>query len=484
MNTPHRHCLKISKTLEQIGKIDFIMHTQIPDSLDSKHLHIVIITSLCAGVGYFDFAIFIYLSDLFSLIFFGHTADTFAHQAQTFTLFAAGYFARPLGGLVLGRVGDIYGRKVALRASVFGVMIFTLLLAILPTHHTLGAAAPILLIIARLAQGMAMGGILPSAWVFTAEHLPSKNIGIGCGAICASCVLSLLLLVCSISILENHLSSTQMLDYGWRILFVIGGMVALLAFFLTKKLDETPIFHTLTSNKDHLDSYIDGISLGEKSSYTTGKPAKKTFVSLTAFIKILKKLLFGQTLGFITASLMSCIIASLLIFIPTLLAPLLANNFLISEDVLYFGGFISLLFMMFGAIFFGFLVDRLDAGRTLFFGGIFLIVQVLIFFLYLQDGSELILTFLALLGFATGLVAAFPTIMLRLFSARIRMTGVGLSYNLITALIGGILPFLLGYASFYYWFAPALYLAFIGILTIFISFFVYYIPRSERDLSR
>lgn len=467
------------------------MTTQpLQQPLDSKHIHIVAVASLCAGVAFFDFALFIYLPELLSAVFFGAADDDWLYQFQLFTLFATGYLAQPIGGLLLGRFGDAYGRKPALSTSIFGVMIFTLIMAFIPSHHSIGIAAPLILIVARFFQGLSMGGLLPSAWTFTTEHLPSKNLGLGCGIVCATCMLFLLTLMGLIGFLESTLTFEQMLGYGWRVLFVIGGVISLSAFLLVRYTQETPIFTAISQNNETLHSYIDGINLqAHDTNYakplnSTTRQVKKTLFYPQKISTLLQSIVKHHTFALGTTILTAWIITSLMTFIPMLLAPLLVNHFYISNNELYFGSVIALIFMVIGSVFFGFLTDRFDAGRTLVFGGLFLIIQVAAFFNHLQSGGEMILILFALLGFANGLIGALPAMMTRLFPAKIRLTGIGLSFNLVASLIGGILPFVLGYVSFYYSFVPALYLALIGVLTIFISFFVYYIPRSERDLSR
>lgn len=459
------------------------MHTQTAELLTSKHYHIIGIASLCAGIAFFDFALFIYLSDLLSKIFFGKIFNFWINQLHLFTLFTVGYLARPIGGFMFGRIGDVKGRRIVLITGLLCASTFTLALAVLPTYTYLGISASVALIIIRFCQGFAIGGIVPSSWVFAIEHLPNKNLGFGCGLICAVCVLFLLVLMGLIGFMENTLSSGQMTSYGWRILFIIGGIISLSAALLIRKFNETPIFLALSIPNKDLDSCIDGISLGDK-------PMMDNWIRNQSNSKILNKIhaiklsFKSHSFSFSAAILVSWIIASLSVFIPTLLAPLIIGNFHISMDELYFGSIIGLIFMMIGSVFFGFLVDRINAGRVLVLGGLFLISQALVFFYHLRGGGELILVCFALLGFAAGMIGALPSVLARLFPTRIRLTGMGLSYNLMHATVGGILPFALGYASFYFSFTPALYLALVGVLAIFISFFVYYIPRSDRDLSR
>lgn len=457
------------------------MHIHTSHFLDEKHRHLIAVASLCAGIALFDFSLFVYFSDLLSGLFFNQAGNGEFYQVQLFALFAIGYFAKPIGGLLLGRYGDTQGRKPALRVGIFGMMIFTLLIAILPSYQHMGILATVLLLIARFGQGFMLGSVIPNAWVLTTEHLPSKNLGIGCGIISATCTLFALVLTGLVGFLENSLSSEQMLTYGWRILFIMGAIISFSAFLLSKNISETPIFTDPHTSDTQLNSYLDNISLKQQTRIPNTDNIKQTHTPTPS--KIPPLLSKYQGFSITIAVMLAWIISSLTIVVPMLFTPLIAGNY-ITNDTLYFGNIISLLFMMFGAVFFGYLADKFNAGRILVAGGLFLIIQVTAFFYHLRHGGEMILVFFALLGFANGLIGALPPVIVRLFPAKIRMTGVGLSYNLVNALIGGILPFVLGYISFYFAFAPMLYLTGVGILAIFISFFIYYIPRSERDLIR
>ncbi|OOR90074.1 hypothetical protein B0181_05340 [Moraxella caviae] len=439
--------------------------------LSPQHLQLILLIGLCAGVVFFDFAVFIYLTDALSAAFF-KTADTAAtYNAQLFGLFAAGYIARPVGGVLFGRLGDSKGRRTALTQSLLIATICTFIIAILPNHTQIGILAPILLVVARLGQGVALGGVMPAAWVFICEHLPIKNIGFGCSVVSAMCVLSLLILAGVASSLNDSLSFVQMTSWGWRVLFLIGGIISLVAYFLARQTKETPIFRTQNDADFQNNSAQMGvINLNDSRRSTHEK----------------RYAMFSQRLGLgITfAFLLSWVMASLFMFIPILLAPLIDANFILSGTIVRFGSLISMLFMVISAVIFGYLVDRFNAGRILVFGGLFLILQSVLFFYQLRADSELMLIFFALLGCAGGMVGALPSVMVRLFPTRFRMTGLGIAYNSAYAIVGGVLPFALGFATFHFSFTPALYLACVGLLCVFVSFYIYYMPRTAHDLKR
>ena len=94
---------------------------------------------------------------------------------QTFGIFSAGYLARPLGGIVIAHFGDLLGRKRMFTLSIFLMAAPTLLIGLLPTYASIGIAAPLLLLLMRILQGVAIGGEVPGAWVFVAEHVPAHR---------------------------------------------------------------------------------------------------------------------------------------------------------------------------------------------------------------------------------------------------------------------------------------------------------------------
>src|SRR5699024_2119428 len=105
----------------------------------------------------------------------------------------AGYLARPLGGIILAHFGDILGRKKMFTLSILLMAVPTLVIGILPTYSSVGTLAPVLLLLMRLLQGAAIGGEVPGAWVFVAEHVPERRTGIACGTLTAGLTAGILL---------------------------------------------------------------------------------------------------------------------------------------------------------------------------------------------------------------------------------------------------------------------------------------------------
>src|SRR3978361_241823 len=119
------------------------------------------LASLGGALEYYDFIIFVFLATVIGKLFLPPGLPDWLRQLQTFGIFAAGYLARPLGGIIMAHVGDLHGRKRMFTLSVFLMAIPTLLISLLPTYEAVGAAAPLLLLLMRVMQGAAIGGEAP-----------------------------------------------------------------------------------------------------------------------------------------------------------------------------------------------------------------------------------------------------------------------------------------------------------------------------------
>ena len=168
---------------------------------------------------------------------------------QTFGIFAAGYLARPLGGIIMAHFGDLVGRKKMFTLSILLMALPTLAIGLLPTYSSVGIIAPLLLLLMRILQGAAIGGEVPGAWVFVAEHVPEKRIGIACGTLTAGLTVGILLGSVVATLINTSLTPQGIHDGGWRIPFLLGGVFGLIAMYLRRWLQETPIFLEMQQRK-------------------------------------------------------------------------------------------------------------------------------------------------------------------------------------------------------------------------------------------
>lgn len=460
--------------------------------LTRQHYFTCLVISLSVLLVFIDVAQFWYLSEILLPLFFGYASNESTPWLALFAKYVAGPIAMPLGALLFGTIGDRHGRKVTLRISCLGVAILTLLIGTLPTRSVLSDAAPIVLTSLRFFQGLFAGVMLPTCLVFITEHFPTKRLGIGSSIISSSAISGLLIVSIYLNTLINTLTIAEIMSYGWRILYCISGTVTLMLFFAIGQLKETPVFqrhHQPTAPPTFDDAAINAISLNDSISDNLNIETKNRVDSQT--VPICQKLgrqlrIFGFSFlpNTMPSLILSVIIASLIIFIPILLLPLIEIGFFVSPVVSRFGGMIGMLFMMIGCVFFGVMADLHNIGRVLMIGSTFLIVNAVFFVYHLQSGGGFILVFFALLGFFSGLIGAIPSVIVRLFPTKIRLKGVTLSYALSYAALAITLPIAIHYLSLYIAFVPVLYVMFIGLVTLFVSFYVYYLPRTQADINR
>jgi MFS transporter, MHS family, proline/betaine transporter len=188
---------------------------------------------------WYDFSIYGFFAVQIGATFFPGE-DAISQALSVFSVFAAGYLARPLGAIAIGHIGDRHGRSMALTVSIAGMIAPTLGMGLLPGHASIGIAAPILLTVLRLIQGLAVGGESAIANVFMIEHAPTGRKALA-GAICgASYSVGIQLASMAALACASLLSPTDLQDWGWRIPFWLSLAIALSGFYLRRTLKDLP----------------------------------------------------------------------------------------------------------------------------------------------------------------------------------------------------------------------------------------------------
>lgn len=192
----------------------------------------------------YDVTLYSFFATLLAPLFFPSDRPGLSLLAS-FAAFALGMAMRPLGGIVFGHVGDKYGRKYALKTSLFLIVLPTLVISLLPTYQEIGAAAPIVLVSCLLLQGLCVGGEYSGASVFVVEHTKKSSPGFWGAVLISSGFLGSL-----IGTLMGYLF-TKYFDpaWGWRFPFLIGGVFGLIGFHRSYKLQETPDFQKIIDEK-------------------------------------------------------------------------------------------------------------------------------------------------------------------------------------------------------------------------------------------
>ena len=202
---------------------------------------VIFASSLGTVFEWYDFYLYGSLASIIGAQFFSQfpkaTADIFALLA-----FAAGFLVRPLGALVFGRVGDIVGRKYTFLVTILIMGLSTFVVGLLPGYKTIGVTAPIVLIIARLLQGLALGGEYGGAATYVAEHAPPGRRGFYTSWIQTTATGGLFLSLIVILVTRTFSGEAAFADWAWRIPFLVSVALLLISLWIRLQLNESPAF--------------------------------------------------------------------------------------------------------------------------------------------------------------------------------------------------------------------------------------------------
>ncbi len=190
---------------------------------------------------WYDFSVYAFVATIIAKEFFPAGNDL-AALLSTFAAFGIGFLARPLGGIVIGRMADRRGRKSALVLTILMMGAGTIAIGLIPGHATLGWAAPVLLVLARLAQGFSTGGEWGGSTSFIVEWAPEGRRGLYGSFHQASVSGGLLLGSGTTALLSTILAPAAMQDWGWRLPFLLGGLLVPVGLYLRRNTAETPVF--------------------------------------------------------------------------------------------------------------------------------------------------------------------------------------------------------------------------------------------------
>ncbi|MFJ1260561.1 MFS transporter [Cupriavidus sp. CuC1] len=212
---------------------------------------------------WYDFAVYGYLATLIAKKFFA-TGDELVALMSTFAAFGVGFVVRPLGGIVIGRLADVKGRKAALMLTIFLMAAGTFLIGLIPTYESIGVLAPVLLVLARLMQGFSAGGEWGGSTAFIVEWAPDNRRGFYGSFQQASVAAGLLLGSGVAALFTTALSADQMDSWGWRIPFLLGGILAPVGIYMRRNIDESPAFREVQETKAAA-TPISGLALAGKA---------------------------------------------------------------------------------------------------------------------------------------------------------------------------------------------------------------------------
>ncbi|MUG27259.1 MFS transporter [Aeromonas salmonicida] len=370
------------------------------------------LAALGGALEFYDFIIFVFFAVVIGELFFPADIPEWLRQFQTFGIFAAGYLARPLGGIIMAHFGDLIGRKRMFTLSILLMALPTLMIGLLPTYAVLGIGAPLALLGLRILQGAAIGGEVPGAWVFVAEHVPARRVGLACGTLTAGLTAGILLGSLIATAVNKNLTPAEVSEWGWRVPFLLGGIFGIVAMYLRRWLHETPVFAEMQANK----------ALAEEL------PLKTVLRSHKGSVVISMLLTWLLSAGIVVVILMT----------PTYLQKVHG----ISPADALTANSLAILALTLGCIVYGRLIDALGSGPTFMLGSLLLAGSSYAFYHGLVAGTDQLVPLYMLAGFAVGIVGAVPYVMVNAFPAIVRFSGLSFSYNVAYAIFGGLTPML------------------------------------------
>ncbi|UZJ60453.1 MFS transporter [Pseudomonas sp. KU26590] len=421
--------------------------TQPSRPLNRNDYKTLSLSALGGALEFYDFIIFVFFAAVVGKLFFPVDMPEWLRLMQTFGIFAAGYLARPLGGIVMAHFGDLLGRKKMFTLSIFLMAVPTLIMGLLPTYAQIGIFAPLLLLLMRVIQGAAIGGEVPGAWVFVSEHVPARNVGYACGTLTSGLTAGILLGSLVATWINSVYSPVEVSDYAWRIPFLLGGVFGLMSVYLRRWLHETPVFAELQLRKQ----------LAEE-------------VPLKA---VLRDHRGAVVLSMLLTWLLSAGVVVVILMTPTLLQ----TNFGFAPALTLKANSLAIVFLSLGCIGAGALADRVGAGLVFLFGSLGLLVTSWIFYHTVGDHPDLLYPLYALTGLFVGTIGAVPFVMVKAFPPVVRFSGLSFSYNLAYAIFGGLTPMVVQGLNKVNPMAPAWYVAILCALGMVIGV---YLLRSRR----
>jgi MFS family permease len=371
------------------------------------------LAALGGALEIYDFIIFVFFALTLSQLFFPPEMPEWLRLLQSFGIFVTGYLARPLGGILMAHFADRLGRKKVFSLSILMMALPCLLIGIMPTYAQIGYFAPLLLLGLRVLQGAAVGGEVPSAWVFVAEHAPVGHRGYALGFLQAGLTFGYLIGALTATFLAQTFTPAEILDYAWRYPFLLGGVFGVIGVWLRRWLSETPVFMAMQAQREA----------------TVELP--------------LRTVLREHRLAMLPAMILTCVLTSAVVVFVVITPTMMQKTFGMTASHTFALSALGIVFLNIGCVLAGLLVDRIGAWRTVMLYSLLLPLGIgVLYTCLIIEGQWLGLAY-AVAGLSCGVVGAVPSVMVSLFPARIRVSGISFTYNIAYAAWASVTPLLL-----------------------------------------
>lgn len=408
------------------------MSTHPHYSFEERKKRIFAIVGASSGnlVEWFDFYVYAFCSIYFAAAFFPKSDPT-VQLLSTAGVFAAGFLMRPLGGWIFGRIADKYGRRTSMVISILMMGAGSLAIACLPTYASIGVAAPALLLLARLLQGISVGGEYGTTATYMSEVALKGRRGFFSSFQYVTLIGGQLLAVLVVVVLEQLLTEAELKAYGWRIPFVVGAITAVVALLLRRTLHETT-------------------TAQQRNSKEAGSVAELFRHHKAAFFTVLGYTAGGSLIFYTFTTYMQKFLVN------TAGLPIKTTSYVMTG---------CLFLYMCMQPFFGALSDRIGRrNNMLLFGALGAIATVPILTALKTVSSPelaglLICIALAIVSFYTSISGIVKA---EMFPPEVRALGVGLAYAVANALFGGTAEYValglksIGHENAFYWYVTAM----------------------------
>ncbi|MBU3848581.1 MAG: MFS transporter [Candidatus Acinetobacter avistercoris] len=415
------------------------MHKTIDDKARRKAI-------TAAGIGnfveWFDFVLYAQFAAIIAIHFFPSENPTSGLLA-TFAVFALGFLARPIGGVIFGHYGDKHGRKKALSAAVLLMSIATFAIGLTPTFESIGIMAPILLVVWRVCQGLSAGGEYAGSSSFVIEFAPKGKKALY-GSINPIATALGIIGGALVGLIMTQLMDPELINsWGWRIPFMIAGPLGIVGLYLRNKVEETPEFQAI-QNKVKEEKHAPLVE-----AFKSSKMNMLTLFGWASLNGLGFYMLTGYMITFMTNTAQMARPQALSVYI------------------------VALILFSFSCYFAGKLIDRIGIQKVAIVSALVMSILIVPAFYLLSTGDlTTAIIGLSVFGIVMGFICTVtPLLMVNLFPAHIRYSASALAYNLAYGLLGGTAPYIATYliAETGNNLAPAYYVVFVTIFGLLIT---------------
>lgn len=393
------------------------LSTTTHPTYDYKIGQVIVASSAGTMIEWYDFYLYGTLAVFFSTLFYPPGNPTVAFLASLAT-FGAGFAVRPFGAIVFGRVGDLVGRKYAFLVTLTIMGGATTAVGLLPTYEQIGIAAPIILVLLRLLQGLALGGEYGGAATYVAEHAPDNKRGYYTSYIQTTATLGFFLALAVVLATRVSVGDVAFKQWGWRVPFFVSALLLAVSFYIRLKLRESPLFSKL-----------------KEAGKTSKAPIKESLGSKRNW-KLILLALFGATAGQAVVWYTGQFYA--LYFLQQTLKLDYVTSYLIIAAALFIG---TPFFIVFGK-----LSDTLGRKKIMMAGCLLAALTYVPIYMgmskFANPLNPVMLTVLVLIQviYVTMVYGPIAAFLVELFPAKIRYTSMSLPYHLGNGEFGGFTP--------------------------------------------